>query len=186
MRRWLNRIITPPLMFIAALILFAEEVLWELAKRVMAQVGRLPLIRSLEAMIARLPPLAALALFVLPGALLLPVKISALWLIAHGHTLIGLQLIIAAKLIGTVLVARIFTLTRDSLMTLDWFARLYRFAMAWRERIYGFVKASPAWRALVRMRSQLRAWFARLSPGRISQRLRAIRRLRLRRRGATR
>lgn len=186
MRRWLNRIITPPLMFSAALFLFAEEVLWEMAKRVMAQVGRLPLVRTIEAMIARLPPLAALALFVLPAALLLPVKISALWLIAHGHTLVGLQLIIAAKLIGTVLVARIFTLTRESLMTLEWFAHLYRIAMAWRERIYGFVKASEAWRAVARVRSRIGAWFARMSPGRISQRLRAIRRLRLRRRGAAR
>ncbi len=186
MRRWLNRIITPPLMFIAALILFAEEVLWELAKRLMAQVGRLPLIRTIEAMVARLPPPAALALFVLPGALLLPVKISALWLIAHGHTLVGLQLIIAAKLIGTVLVARIFTLTRDSLMTLQWFARAHRFVLGWRERIYGFVKASHAWLTLALWRGRMRAWFARMSPGRIGQRLRAIRRLRLRRRGAVR
>ena len=37
MRHWLNRMLTPPLMLVAALILFAEEVLWEAAKRLMAQ-----------------------------------------------------------------------------------------------------------------------------------------------------
>ena len=177
MRHWLNRIITPPLMFLAALILFVEEVLWEFLKRVMAQVGRLPLIRSLEAAIARLPPYWAAAVFILPGALLLPVKIAALWLIANGHALLGLQVIIAAKLAGTALVARIFMLTRDSLMTLGWFARMHDFIMRWRERLYGFVKSSSAWRRLEAWRARMRAWFARVKPGRIGQRLRAIRRL---------
>lgn len=184
MRRWLNRILTPPLMFVAALILFAEEVLWEMAKRLMAQLGRLPLIHSLEAAIARLPPYGAAAVFLLPGVLLLPVKIGALWLIAHGYTLTGLQLIIAAKLLGTALVARIFTLTRPALMSLAWFAWAYAWVMAWRARIYGFVKASRAWHSLERWRAGMRAWFARLKPGRIAQRLRAIRRHK--RRGATR
>lgn len=180
MRRWLNRIVTPPLMFVAALLLFVEEVLWEIAKRLMAQLGRLPLIRSLEAAIMRLPPYGAAAVFLLPGVLLLPVKVGALWLIAHGYTLTGLQLIIAAKLLGTALVARIFTLTRPALMSLAWFARLYTWVMAWRARIYGFVKASRAWHVLEHSRARMRAWFARLKPGRIGQRLRAIRRLRRR------
>ena len=184
MRRWLNRILTTPLMFVAALILFVEEVLWEAAKRLMAQLGRLALIHWLEVAIGRLPPYGAAAVFLLPGTLLLPVKIGALWLIAHGHTLTGLQLIIAAKLLGTALVARIFTLTRPALMTIVWFARLYAWVMAWRARIYGFVKASSTWQALLRWRARMRAWFARLKPGRMAQRLRAIRRLK--RRGAMR
>lgn len=184
MRRWLNRIITPPLMFVAALILFVEEVLWEVAKRVMAALGRLPLIRSLEGMITRLPPYGAAAAFLLPGLLLLPVKVGALWLIAHGQAVAGLGLIVAAKLAGTALVARIFSLTRPTLMMLGWFARLYGFIMRWRARLYGFVKASAAWHALERARARVRAAFARMKPGRLTQRLRAIRRWR--RRGANR
>ena len=184
MRRWLNRIITPPLMFVAALVLFAEEVAWEVLKRVMAALGRLPLIRSLEVMLARLPPYGAAAAFLLPGLLLMPVKIGALWLIAQGHALAGLGVIVAAKLAGTALVARIFTLTRPALMTLDWFARLYRFIMRWRERLYGYVRASSAWQALERMRAALRDALARMKPGWVMLRLRAIRRWR--RRGANR
>jgi hypothetical protein len=180
MRRWLNRIITPPLMFVAALILFAEEVAWEAAKRIMAALGRLPLIRSLEGLIARLPPYGAAAAFLLPGLLLLPVKVGALWLIARGQALAGLGLIVAAKLAGTALVARIFTLSRPALMTLDWFARLYGFIMRWREKLYGYVKASTAWRALEGARAKVGAAFARLKPGRLMQRLRAIRRWRRR------
>jgi len=184
MRRWLNRIITPPLMFLAALLLFAEEIIWEVLKRLMAALGRLPLIRSLEGMIARLPPYGAAAAFLLPGLLLLPVKIGALWLIAHGQAIAGLGLIVAAKLAGTALVARIFSLTRPALMTLGWFAHLHGFIMRWRERLYGYVKASAAWHALERARARVRAALARIKPGRLMQRLRAIRRWK--RRGANR
>ena len=176
MRKLLKRFLTPPLMLIAALLLFVEEILWELVKRVMAQVGRLPLIRSLEAWISRLPPYGAATAFLLPGLLLLPVKIAALWLIAQGHALLGLQTILAAKLAGTALVARIFTLTRPVLMSLAWFARLYGWVMRWRERLYGFVKASHAWHLLDSARARLRAWAARAKPGRLAQRMRAIRR----------
>lgn len=182
MRRWINRLITPPLMFVAALLLFVEEVLWEAAKRLMAAIGRLPLVHALEARIARLPPYGAMAVFLGPGVLLLPVKITALWLIAHGHALLGLEVIVAAKLVGTALVARIFTLARPALMTLAWFAALNGWIMRWRERLYGFVKASAAWRRLEATRAAVREWFARHRPGRLARRLDAIRRWR--RRGA--
>ena len=184
MSRWLNRIVTPPLMFCAALILFAEEVLWEAFKRIMAALGRLPLVRTLEAWITRLPPHGAAVVFLLPGALLLPVKFAALWLFAHGHAIAGLQLLIAAKLVGTALVARIFTLTRASLLTIGWLARLYETIMRWRARLYGFVKASRAWAMLENWRARIRDWFTRRKPGRMALRLRAIRR-RWRRQGAT-
>ena len=176
MRRWLNRIVTPPLMFCAALFLFAEEVLWEAFKHIMAALGRLPLIRTLEAWIARLPPHGAAVVFLLPGALLLPVKLAALWLFAHGHALTGLQLLIAAKLVGTALVARIFTLTRASLLTIGWLARLYETIMRWRARLYGFVKDSSAWATLAQWRARIRAWFAHRKPGRLATRFNAIRR----------
>lgn len=182
MRRLIKRLITPPLMLVAALLMFAEEVLWEALKRLMAQVGRLPPIRTLEAWIARLPPYGAACVFLLPVTLLTPVKIGALWLIAHGHALLGVQLIVVAKLVGTALVARIFMLTKPALLTLRWFARLHGFIMFWREKLYAFVRASSAWQAIAALRGRLRGWFARRRPGRIALRLRAL--LRRKRRSA--
>lgn len=167
-------------MALAALLMFIEEVLWETAKTVMAALGRLPLIRTLEAWVSRLPPYGAAAVFLLPGTLLLPVKISALWLIAQGHALLGLQLIIAAKLIGTALVARIFMLTKPQLMTLAWFAAVYTVITRWRNTLYGWVLATATWRRLQALRAVLRAWFAHFGkhwkPGRIGRRFRAIQR----------
>jgi len=176
MRRPFKTLLTPPLMLLAALLMFIEEVLWETLKRVMAAFGRLPLIQAIEARIVRLPPYGAAAVFLGPGALLLPVKISALWLLANGHAVLGCQVIIAAKLVGTALVARIFTLTRPQLMTLAWFAKIYTTVMRWRAVLYGWVIASGAWHRVEVLRARLRAWFARWKPGRIGMRLRAIQR----------
>lgn len=180
MNRWIKALCTPPLMALAALLMFVEEVLWESAKRLMALLGRLPLIRSIEAWIAALPPYGAAAVFLLPGILLLPVKISALWLMAHGHALLGVQVIIGAKLAGTALVARIFTLTKPQLMTLHWFAVVHDFINKWRTRLYGWVKSSQAWQRLQEWRHAVHAWWGRFrrhwKPGRIGRRFRAIQR----------
>lgn len=133
------------LALLALLILF-EEWGWEPLQRLMARIGRLPVLRRLEALITRLPPRAALAVLLLPTLLLLPVKLLALWLIGQGKALLGGVVIVLAKLVGTALVARLFTLTQPALMTMPWFARLYGRWTAWKAALLARVRASWAWR----------------------------------------
>jgi hypothetical protein len=180
MRRLLKKLFTPPLMWLAALIMFTEEVLWETLKHLMARLGRLPVIHRVEARIVRLPPYAAAALFLVPGCLLLPLKIGALCLITSGHALLGAEIIIAAKIVGTALVARIFTLTRPQLITLKWFAAIYQTIMRWRATLYAWVGAHPGWQKILLLRARFKAGMAKLRPGRIGLRLRAIQRLKRR------
>lgn len=130
---------------LALLILF-EEWGWDPLQRALARLGRLPLLRQLEAAITRLPPAAALAVFALPALLLLPVKLLALGLIAHGKRLLGVSVIVIAKLVGTAVVARLFTLTRPALMQLAWFAALYTRWSTWKAALLARVRASWAWR----------------------------------------
>ena len=130
---------------LALLILF-EEWGWEPLQRALAKLGRLPLLRQLEALVARLPPYAALVAFCLPALALLPVKLAALALIAHGQRLSGLVVIVLAKLVGTAIVARLFTLTRPALMQLPWFVRLHGRWTAWKDALLARVRASWAWR----------------------------------------
>ena len=72
--------------------------------------------------------------------------VAALWLIGRGHALLGLALIVAAKLAGTALLARLFQLTQPALMRLAWFAALYTRWTAWKEALFARVRASWAWR----------------------------------------
>jgi len=133
-------------MALLALLILFEEWGWVPLQRLMARLGRLPVLRRLEAAVARLPPRAALAVFLLPTLLLLPVKLLALWLIGQGKALLGGAVIVLAKLVGTALVARLFTLTQPALLTMPWFASLYGRWTAWKEALLARVRASWAWR----------------------------------------
>jgi len=130
---------------IALLVLF-EEWGWEPLQRLMARIARLPGLRQLEDAIARLPPWAALIVLLVPSLLLVPVKLGALWLIGIGKGGLGLTVIVAAKIVGTAIVARLFTLTRPALARLSWFDAIYRRWVAWKESVIIRVRASWAWR----------------------------------------
>jgi hypothetical protein len=129
-----------------ALVILFEEWGWEPLQRALAWVGRLPGLRWAERRIQSLPSYAALALFLLPTLLLLPVKLLALWLIGQGKVFAGTLVILSAKVVGTAIVARLFTLTQPALMQLAWFSRVYGRWTVWKAALLVQVRASWAWR----------------------------------------
>jgi hypothetical protein len=68
---------------LVALLLLFEEWGWEPLAALVARLSRLPFFAWLEGRIRALPPYAALATFFVPALMLVPVKIAALFLIAH-------------------------------------------------------------------------------------------------------
>ena len=163
---WPRRIARGGFGILAAIWILLEEWLWEGAKRCMQWLGRLPLVRGLEARIARLGPKAAIALFTAPWLLLLPAKLLAFWLIGTGHATAGVLVFVAAKLLGTALLARLFTLTRPALLTIGWFRRLYEWFTAIKQRLYAYVRTLRAviWAKAIsaRVRTALRTFWHRL------------------------
>jgi hypothetical protein len=142
MLRWLRR----GLEALLALVILFEEWGWEPLHRAMVWIGRWPPIGWLERRIAALPPYAAVALFLVPTLMLLPIKIAALWLIGKGRAGLGLLVIVVAKVGGTALVARLFQLTQPALMRLAWFAQWYGRWTLWKEGLLVRVRSSWAWR----------------------------------------
>ena len=140
-RRIVRGLYTIPL----AIWIFLEEWVWDSMLAFMARLGKLPPVHWMETQISRLPPYAALIAFVIPGAVLLPFKLAAVWLIAHGHGVYGLWVFVVAKIIGTAFLARIFSLTKPALLTIGWFKRAYLFITGWKERVYAYVRALPAY-----------------------------------------
>lgn len=114
----------------------------------MGWLGRLPPVHWAETQISKLPRYAALIAFLIPVAVMLPFKLAAFWLIANGHGMYGLWVFIVAKIIGTAFLARIFSLTKPALLTIGWFKRAYLFITGWKERIYAYVRALPAYQRL--------------------------------------
>jgi hypothetical protein len=158
--RWLHLLLTPlrtALGLLLALVILFEEWGWAPLQRAMAWIGALPVLRQIERWITSLPPYGALALFLLPSATLLPIKLLALWLIGQGHAGLGLTVIIAAKVAGTAILARLFALTQPALMRLAWFARLYTRWVTFKNELLARVRASAGWRLAHAMVAQTRA-----------------------------
>ena len=148
------------LSWLVALVILFEEWGWEPLMRLAGALAGLPPLAWLERRIESLPPPLALAAFLAPTLLLLPIKLLALWLIGDGNVLFGLLVIVAAKIGGTALVARLFMLTRPQLMQMDWFANLYARWSAFKESLIEMARTSLAWRSahatMVRARRALR------------------------------
>jgi hypothetical protein len=153
-----------PLVYLAALLLLLEDWLWDLGMRLLDRLSSWPVLRRIEAWIRTLGPRAALALFVLPATLLFPVKLLALWAMAQGHALLGLLVIVLAKVAGAAAVARIFLLTRPVLMTIVWFARLLHWFLALKERWIERLRATAAWRQVGALAKRLRHWRRHAAP----------------------
>ena len=128
-----------------------------------AWLSQIPPVRWAESQLAKLPPYAALVAFVIPAAVLLPFKLAAFWLIAHGQGFLGALVFIIAKVIGTAFLARIFSVTKNSLMTISWFARAYTAVLRWKEWLYAYVRAIPTYQrvraVLARAKARLKIWW---------------------------
>lgn len=148
--------------WLLALVILFEEWGWEPLQRALAWISRLPGLRWLERRIQVLPPYAALALFLVPTLMLLPVKLLALWLMGQGKILSGTLVILAAKLIGTAIVARLFALTQPALMQLAWFAHSYVRWTRWKNALLGQVRTSWPWRFGRVIKHRLRQHWQRL------------------------
>jgi len=135
-----------------ALVILFEEWGWEPLQALLARAARLPPLAWLERRIAALPSYAALLVLALPVLAVLPLKLFAVWLMTSGHALAGLLLIVAAKLGGTAVLARLFSLTQPALMRMPWFARWYARWLAWKNALLARVRASPVWRQTMALR----------------------------------
>jgi hypothetical protein len=155
-RRLRSRLLAP-LIYLAAFILLVEDWFWDLGLRLVRFVAAWPPLHALEQRIVRLSPYAALAAFALPAILLFPVKIVCLIAIASGHAFYGVTVILLAKIGGAAIVARMYSLTRPTLLQLAWFARWHDRFMDVKDRWVARLKETDAWRRMSLMAAFMRA-----------------------------
>jgi hypothetical protein len=129
--RWATRL---PLVLLA-IIFLVEAWLWRHLEPIVGWiVARIPL-RELKARlgawIETIPPAAALAVLAVPGVLLFPLKILAVWLIAYQHFLSAALVFVFAKLTGLGFTAFVFEATRPKLLQMAWFRWLYERIIIW-------------------------------------------------------
>jgi hypothetical protein len=178
MKSSFRRRLLRPVWLTLAVVFLVEAWLWDHLGRLVGRITDLcglPALRArLAPRLAQLPPAAALAVFLVPVVLVLPLKLLGLWLLARGSWLGAVVVVILAKLLSVGVTAFLFQATRSKLLQLAWFRWLH-----------ALVLAGLAWarRQTEPLRRQIRAWRRAISArsGRLGRRI-----VRLRRRAAGR
>lgn len=155
-KRLFNRYLAHPAIFALALLLVFEEWLWEALSRALARLAKFVPWQRIETAISALPPKWALTCFAIPALALLPFKLAGLYLIAHHQAVLGISTFVAAKIVGTALVARILKLTKPALLTLAWFASMYEFVTKWVAIAKNWIRSTPSYRLARRYLDALR------------------------------
>lgn len=144
------------LIYIAAgVYLLVDAIFMTLAKPIADWIDKHVPMRRLRNWIRSLPPYPSLALFSVPVIVLEPIKPLAAYLVATGQFLSGALTFIVGELLKLVLVERLFSLTREKLMRIPVFARLY----GWYSRAIAWLKATEAWRVLSAVARTAREYF---------------------------
>ena len=155
----------PPLAFLLnlllALLLLFEEWGWRPLSNLLAQLARFRPWALLEQWIAGLPPYGALVALAVPSGVIIPAKLIGVYFLATGHFVLAGAVILCAKLIGTGLVARIFLLTKPSLMQIGWVKSAYERFVPWQEALFARIRASWIWRYSSLMRSRANSYVRR-------------------------
>jgi len=154
MKKWL-------LSLLAILILF-EEWLWDLLTVLGAALSRVLRLARFDAWLSRASPHTALFALGLPVLIVSPLNLMALGLLAHGRIVQGILLEGLVKLLGTLLVARVFRLTRPALMSFGWFAAIYTTIIGWLDWAHERIRNTAVYRWGRMARTRAQAWAARL------------------------
>lgn len=165
MKHHLKRALELAFIPLAAAIVFVEDVLLHYLGVAMAALAKWPPVARLEAWLGRLPPWAALLAFVAPSTLVLPVKLAAVWFALQGRFGLATASIVVGKMLATALLARLYQILRPTLVTMPWFLASETWLFAWRDRLYGFVRALPAWQRATAMLRRAKVWLAELVSG---------------------
>jgi hypothetical protein len=122
-----------------------------------AWIGRLHILRPVNAWIASLRPYPALALFSIPVLILEPVKPIGAFLLSAGHVVEGIVTIAVGELLKITLVEQLFRLTRDRLMQIPLFATLFNYWI----KIRQWITSSEIWCWMRAQKEQLKLSFKR-------------------------
>ena len=127
-----------PIWVLLAIIFLIEAWLWDHLEPIVARfVAAIPLARFkgwLAERVDALSPAMTLIVFAVPIIPLFPLKLIGLWLLAHEYWASAVFTILFAKMVGVGVTAFVFDVTRDKLLEMHWFERLYELVLMLRAK----------------------------------------------------
>jgi len=146
--------------------LVLDAILAPLFQPIARWFAELALIQRAERLIADLSPYAILVLLAIPFVIAEPAKLYALYLIGAGHRVSGIVTLIGAYLISLLVVDRIYQAGAFKLRRIEWFDHLMSWLTHFRDRLVHFVHSTAIWQMAMRLKRDVKEWFAELGLGR--------------------
>jgi hypothetical protein len=132
-----------PVWVLLAIVFLIEAWLWDHLEPIVAKVvAAIPLARFKQWLTERvdaLSPAMTLIVFVVPIIPLFPLKLIGLWLLTHEYWTSAVFTILFAKMLGVGVTAFVFDVTRDKLLEMHWFERLYALVLRLRGKAAALV-----------------------------------------------
>ncbi len=119
------------LLSLLAIFLIIEEWLWDLLTAFGHSLAKLLNLEPFEQWLSQTTAPMALVAFSIPILIVTPINLAAFGLLAKGLILQGILTEILAKLLGTLLVARVFALTKPQLLTFAFLRIIYTTITRW-------------------------------------------------------
>ncbi len=143
-----------------AVVLIIEEWLWDLLTAFGHSLVRWLNLESFEQWLSQTSPSLALVAFSIPIMIVTPINLIAFGLLAHGLILQGILLELLAKLLGTVLIARVFALTKPQLLTFTLLRVIYTTITGWLQWAHQQITETAFYRWSKQFKAEAKARFA--------------------------
>jgi hypothetical protein len=133
-----------PFWVLLAIIFLIEAWLWDHLEPIVAKIVAWIPLREFKQWLSdrvdALSPAMTLIVFAVPLIPLFPLKLVGLWLLAHEYWLTAVSVLVFAKFAGLGVTAFIFDVTREKLLEMRWFERLYEFILMIRAKAKSLVE----------------------------------------------
>lgn len=141
---------------VVAIIVIFEEWLWDLLTAIGQWMSALLHLDRFDYWLMQAKPNTALFAFFIPLLVVTPFNILAVFLLSHGAFIQGVLLEIIIKLVGTLLIARVFRLTKNALLTFTWFAWLYNTITGLLQWAHDLIHTTAIYRLSVIMKKEIK------------------------------
>ena len=108
-------------------------------------VGRLKIVNRFETFLAKQNQYLLLTFFIFPFFIMIPAKVYGIYLITSGKVIRGVTIFVVAKGLITLLVTRLFIVSKYKLLLIKSFASFYYWFTDKKEWLYSEVRKLPAW-----------------------------------------
>jgi hypothetical protein len=133
------------LIILAAAWMLFEDWVWDSLVAFMHVVGQLKIVNRFETFLAKQNQYLLLTLFIFPFFIMIPAKVYGIYLITSGKIMRGVTIFVVAKGLITVLITRLFIISKDKLLLIESFAAFYYWFTYKKEWLYSEVRKLPAW-----------------------------------------